>query len=161
MLRRCYFNLRAKTRHGTHSPFIYAFLDQALYAKRRSNSPSMQLLLSTADHFRPARTGVLDADMRFRELQALRPNLAKGPPPYDLGIAGRPGPELLSWIREKAYWHNDSVVFVGGIRESREARRYWKEACATEGVRQCLETYGAGLLFFRREQAAEHFKIRL
>ena len=78
-----------------------------------------------------------------------------------MGIAYEPGPALVPWIEDQGLWHPNSILFIGGIRRSPEAHAIWKRACRAKGIRLRLETYGAGLLFFRREQAPEHFKIRL
>ena len=162
MLKRLGFYLKARTRHGTHSPFIYDFLDQTLYAKRQSKDPSEQLLLSAIQHFSPKNLGFKDTPREVRE-EVLKAGtgLTVNTQPYDLGIAAAPGPELVSWIEDRGLWHSNSIVFIGGIRGSSEARAIWKRACRANGVRIRLETYEAGLLFFRREQAPEHFKIRL
>ena len=162
MLNRLGFYLKARTRHGTHSPFIYDFLDQTLYANRHSEDPSEQLLLSAIQHFKPQTLGFMDTPREAREkVLKTGSGLTVNSQPYDMGIAAAPGPGLVSWIEDQGLWHSNSIVFIGDIRKSSEARAIWKCACRAKGIRLRLETYEAGLLFFRPEQAPEHFKIRL
>ena len=161
MLKRLLFYLQANTRHGTHSPFIYAFLDKALYNKSKHPDPGKHLLYSALAHFDCQRIGFLGDSVLSREVRARLPDRQFDKAPLDMGIADRPDEGLICWIESGECWHNDSVVFVGGLRGDQESLALWKQAQRAKGVRQCLETYSAALLFFRKEQAPEHFKIRL
>lgn len=161
LLNRFLFYLRARNRHGTHSPFIYAFLDQTLYAKVHSGDAEERLLLAAVEHFKPKSLGYLEPQSPSGSRPGKDLAGGKSQPPYDLGIGRVPGPELLSWIENKALWHSGSLIYVGGVRKNRKTYEYWKQACRAQGIRLSLETYHAGLLFFRPEQASEHFKIRL
>lgn len=157
------FWLRSRNRHGIHSPFVYGFLDRTLYARKRPGcTPEQRLLLAAAEHFGPTRVGVSPCGSALADW--LRPHLPGriwGQPPYDLYIAGRPGEGLEKCLNDPKWWHNDSVVFVGGLRGGKKARLAWERLCSLPQLPVTLETYRAGLLFFRRQQAPQHFRIRL
>ena len=157
------FWLRSRNRHGIHSPFVYGFLDHTLYARECPGcTPEQRLLLAAALHFGPRRIGVGPGGNALADwLRPYLPEGAWGEPPYDLYIAGRPGEELEKTLNEPAFWHNESVIFVGGLREGSHARGAWQRLCCLPQLRVTLETYRAGLLFFRRQQARQHFRIRL
>lgn len=164
MFGKVWFWLRSRNRHGIHSPFIYAFLDRTLYARKRPRcTPQQQLLLAVSEHFKPGRVGVSPAGAALADW--LRPHLPGaqwGQPPFDLFIAGHPGEDCLeAQLADPARWHNESVIFVSGLREGARARQAWKRLCALPQLRVTLETYRAGVLFFRRQQAPQHFRIRL
>ncbi len=163
MLSALWFWFGARNRHGIHSPFVYAFLERTLYARRRRGcNPEQQLLLAACEHFGPKRVGVAASAAGLGAwLKPALPLASWGSRPFDLYIAGCPGPELEARLADPALWHNDSVLFVGGLRSGPEARRSWKRLCALPQLRVSLETYRAGLLFFRSQQAPQHFKIRL
>lgn len=185
LLNRLMFFLKARTRHGTHSPFIYAFLDRTLYAKKHSRNPGERLLLAAFEHFKPKSVGTFTASFELDTDSGIKAASGKGAtpgnesatqqgantgkdlaraetnPPYDLGIVKTPGPGLQSWLEDEALWHSDSLIYVGGIRKDRKSYGFWEQAIQAKGIRLRLETYHAGLLFFRPEQAPEHFKIRL
>lgn len=157
------FWFSARNRHGVHSPFIYDFLERTLYARGRpGNNPEQQLLLAACEHFGPKRVGYAPSAYAWAaRLKPALPEARWGTPPFDLFIADCPGPELEASLADPALWHNDSVVFVGGLRGGPESRNAWKRLCARPELRVSLETYRAGLLFFRSQQAPQHFKIRL
>jgi len=163
MFGKIWFWLLSNNRHGIHSPFVYDFLDRALYARRRPGcDPEQRLLMAAAEHFAPLRVGVSPSGAALA--QWLKPRLPEaqwGQPPYDLYIAGRPGEAWENSLSDPEMWHNETVIFVGGLREGTLARQAWKHLCSLPKLRVTLETYRAGLLFFRRQQAPQHFKIRL
>ncbi len=157
------FWLQSHNRHGIHSPFVYDFLDRTLYARKRPGcTPEQRLLLAAAEHFGPTRVGASPCGAALADwLGGHLPEGICGQPPYDLYIAGRPGEELEKRLNDPEWWHNDSVVFVGGLRGGTNAHQAWKRLCGLPRLRVTLETYHAGLLFFRRQQAPQHFRIRL
>lgn len=157
MLKRWLFNLGARNRHGIHSPFVFQFLDQALYTPRHRSGPRSQRLLGAAlAHFAPKRVGVMHP-----EGEVCRQVASLTLPPYDAYLAETPDPGLADLIRDFALWNPDAFVYVGGLDQSRQARAHWKTLCNLPQVRVCLETFSAGLLFFRPQQAPQHFKIRI
>ncbi|MBC2840001.1 hypothetical protein [Robiginitalea sp. SC105] len=166
MIGRFLYWWRANNRHGTHSPFIYAFLDQSYYAgDRKGLDPAQWLLQAAVLHFRPSRAGAEattgPASRSTDSLLRLLPPglLRQAAPPYDLYIFGSPGQALNEWLQEPSNYHNDTVVYVGGLRNP-GGQPEWQRARELPEVRVSLENYYAGLLFFRREQTPEHFRIR-
>ena len=57
--------------------------------------------------------------------------------------------------------HNDSLVILDDIHWSREMEEAWEEIKLHPAVTLTIDTYYWGLIFFRREQAKEHFVIRV
>lgn len=57
--------------------------------------------------------------------------------------------------------HNDSVFIFDDIHWSAGMQSAWKQVAAHPSVRVSIDTFFWGLVFFRKEQAREHFKIRL
>lgn len=56
---------------------------------------------------------------------------------------------------------NDTVVFVNGIYRTEKAQEIWKGIKKLNQVKVTIDLFYCGLVFFRREQAKEHFKIRI
>ncbi len=57
--------------------------------------------------------------------------------------------------------HNDTAVVVEGIHRSPEMEKVWDELCMRTQVRVSIDIFRWGLIFFRREQAKEHFVVRI
>jgi len=57
--------------------------------------------------------------------------------------------------------HNNSVFVLDDIHWSPGMKAAWKEIKAHPQVRVTIDTFFLGLVFFRKEQARQHFKIRL
>ncbi|MDN6279516.1 MAG: class I SAM-dependent methyltransferase [Psychroflexus sp.] len=57
--------------------------------------------------------------------------------------------------------HNDSVFIFDDIHWSKGMEKAWEEICQSEEVKVSLDTFQWGFVFFRKEQAKEHFRIRV
>ena len=162
-LKKWNFWRKARNRHGIHSPFVYRFLDVGLYRKDlKSLPPQKRLLLAAADHFNPLKAMACSSRDRMAEwLRAERPGIRWEGTPTDLYICEAPGEALLAFLDREELRGNDTVVFVGNLRENQKSYTYWRRAVSHPAVRVILETYPAGLLLFRTQQARQHFRIRI
>lgn len=57
--------------------------------------------------------------------------------------------------------HNDSVFIFDDIHWSPGMEKAWEEIRKSPSVKVTIDTFYQGLVFFRREQAKQHFRIRL
>ena len=57
--------------------------------------------------------------------------------------------------------HNNSIFIFDDIYWSQEMQKAWKEIQQHPEVMVTIDTFYWGLVFFRKEQAKEHFKIRV
>jgi predicted O-methyltransferase YrrM len=56
--------------------------------------------------------------------------------------------------------HNDTVLIFDDIHWSKEMEQAWEEIKAHEKVKVTIDLFFLGLVFFRKEQPKEHFKVR-
>ncbi len=56
--------------------------------------------------------------------------------------------------------HNDSVLIFHDIHLSKEMKTAWQRIVSDQDVRVSIDLFCCGLVFFRKEQAKEHFIIR-
>lgn len=156
------FWCQAKNRHGVHSPFIYDFLDRAVYTPGVQKGTSRQRLLrASREHFNPERIWIapnLPENSKIRMNPEVDSKLQG--PPFDLLVFDRPSPEVGEILSDPGQWHNDSVVYLGNLRGSASAYAMWEQISLHPSIRVVVESYWEGLLFFRKEQAKQHFKIR-
>ncbi|WP_339651547.1 hypothetical protein [uncultured Maribacter sp.] len=56
---------------------------------------------------------------------------------------------------------NDSMLVLDGIHKNPNNLESWEKLKALEHVRVTVDLFYCGVIFFRKEQAKEHFKIRI
>ena len=154
---------KAQNRHGVHSPFIYRFLDEGLYRKDLKHLPDQRRLLQAAtDYLEVERAGAAEplAGLALW-LRERYPQISWHQPPVDLYIYEAPEQGLLALLEDPGQWDPQMTVFVGNLRRDPRGYTLWQEATRHPSVRVVLETYPAGLLFFRTGQVRQHFRIRI
>ncbi|MFD1095215.1 O-methyltransferase [Salegentibacter chungangensis] len=70
-------------------------------------------------------------------------------------------PTLKYFQQLLPYAHNDSVFIFDDIHWSPGMEAAWEEIKAHPDVKVSIDTFYQGLIFFRKEQAKQHFRIRL
>lgn len=146
--------LTARTRHGTHSPFVYRLLDEVIYVRRQpgeSDNRLSRLIHRLVRRFRPVSVIGLSDCLSDREGEAETP--------LDMLIFDAASPLDHLW----RYWpalHQGSVLVVTGIYRNDEALNLWRTIQATSGVTITIDLFHAGLVFFHAGQAREDFRIR-
>lgn len=147
--------ITATNQHGVHSPFVYDYLVKCLYRKPRIKGNKAQgVLQRSIAYFGPDSIGVIGEDPDWAKT-ALQGRTGKAP--WDLAYAHGPNlvdPQLLDF-------HNDSVLLINNIHASEAMENQWHALLALPKARVTIDLFHCGLVFFRKEQAAQHFKIRL
>lgn len=154
--------MQATNEHGVHSPFVYAYLTKCLYQKTRySKNPVNDIILKTIGYFQYSNglihgNGVLNDEIR------------KNFPDFDLKSAlsdivyFENIPTLsIEFLLEKYPIPNHGALVFNGIYKSREANNYWQELIGSEKFTVSIDCYYCGILFIRKEQVKEHFRIRI
>jgi len=57
--------------------------------------------------------------------------------------------------------HNDTLIIIDDIYWNDEMKQAWQELIKHPVVRQSVDTFHFGMLFFRKEQFKQNFKIRI
>ena len=162
ILSRLVFLLRSTNQHGVHSPFVFKYLTQCLYEKGyRNRTKFQQIALKSIPYFEyrsiyiPAETGLKTI------LKEAYPGLVFGKAPYDL-IAFEKRQVLDIDLEELApLCHNDSAILIEGIRDTPGGLAAWELLCTDPRVTVSIDFYYGGILFFRKEQEKQHFRIRI
>jgi len=103
-----------------------------------------------------------DGEALHEILLKTHPGLNFGPPPFDLVYLPAPDPVFLA--REgpdPLPWHNDTLCVLDRIHLSHQNTECWEKVKSLPQVRVTIDAFHCGLVFFRREQAEQHFKIRI
>jgi len=59
------------------------------------------------------------------------------------------------------FTHNDTLLIIDDIYWSRDMQRAWQEIIAAQKVTVSVDLYWMGLIFFRKEQPKQHFRLRM
>lgn len=157
------FLFTSTNQHGIHSPFIYSYVTKCLYPKSNfKGGKSIQVLLKSIGYFK---ANAVHLDLQNHHIQNLiknkYPNVELGTGPYDIIYVDYPKMELLNNLLKSSAIHNDTMLLIGTLHKNRKVASQWELIKHNERVTVTVDMYHCGAAFFRKEQAKEHFKIRV
>jgi hypothetical protein len=190
----------AKTRHGTHSPFVYKLTDEVIYDfKPKSIYIMPETLRKKLSNDALAQANSTLARNNSRRLDQLVYRIAKDHNPVHIVelenlsavttaylaasyTDAKEGEVMIREVNEvvdllyigsctskrllnyfQAYlprFHDGSLMMVKGIYGNAETKQAWKQIKEHERVTVTVDLFWIGLVYFRKGQAKEHFKIR-
>ena len=153
--------LSATNQHGVHSPFIYSFLTKGLYRNGNKNlSITENVLAKSISYFAYKNIGlVTDSNPLKIKLNAIFEGLDYTNSPFDIVYAGIDSNAFKTIAN--THLHNETILIIEGIYKTKECTKQWTAYKELAQVRVTMDLYHCGILFFRKEQAKEHFKIRI
>jgi hypothetical protein len=136
--------LSAKSRHGVHSPFVYQLVDEVIYGTQSielfSLPKSLQKLAPKVQAMLVRVMQAHHAALDFKNVFIIdTPNIHA---------------EILAQAKP------DTLLIVLGIYDSNELKNKWKLIQAHSAVTVTIDLFYVGLVYFRKGQAKEDFKIR-
>jgi len=152
------YSRKAKGRHGTHSPFVYALVEEVLQDKGplkkqyNINCAGMELkyenLLSR-----------IAAYYNYENIVCL-PGTVNGL--ADMLVVHTESGEWAALLEQNLQWlKNESMVVITGIHKTAAHSTAWAKLTAYTEVRMSIDLYGMGLLLFRQEfKEKQHFILK-
>lgn len=180
------FLVESTNQHGVHSPFVYNLVTKCFYdrSKRKSykkiqsiiheNSNvgvtinSAKLLNRIIPYFDYKKALVLkkkpdiisqiiSENNEISTYTSLQNNVMFDAVFLDIDYF-KSNMNILDAILENS--HNDSLLFINAIRYTKQNYDLWNTIKTHPKVTVTIDTYSLGFVFFRTEQAKEHFIIR-
>ena len=183
------FLLKATNQHGVHSPFVYdlvtkCFYDKAWYGdykeleiirKDNLSKKKSRLLFRVVKYFKPnsvvvfgKKKDVINNTILLAQPEAKIMNEDDWPDyevvkPFDLIYFN--SADKADYLKALVYLlgttTNDTVWIFNNIHRSEDFSEVWKTIKRNKSVRMTIDLFFWGMVFFRTEQAKEHFRIRM
>jgi hypothetical protein len=156
------FLLRSTNHHGVHSPFVYRYLTRCLYRKGYRHRTKFQRIALKSIPYFDFRSVCIPGEHDLKKiLSKEHPEVVYDRPPYDLIPLARGQISNVDLNRLVPLCHNDSAILVEDFRRTASEHQVWESLCEDPRITVSIDYYAGGILFFRKEQEKQHFRIRI
>src|SRR6056297_401583 len=155
------FLAKSTNQHGVHSPFVFKYVTQCLYSKKRLHrNKSINVLLKTISYFNFDSVSVNNKSIRELVKQNF-PKVQFDKNTVDLLFMNELSASSFEKILSEGKLHNDSLILIDSIYANRQNLAQWHQLIALPEITVSIDMYYCGLISIRREQVKEHFRIRI
>jgi len=155
------FLAKSTNQHGVHSPFVFKYVTQCLYSKKRLHkNKSINVLLKTISYFNFDSVSVNNKSIRELVKQNF-PEVQFDKNTVDLLFINEMSASSFEKILSEGKLHNDSLILIDSIYANQQNLEQWKQLIALPKITVSIDMYYCGLISIRREQVKEHFRIRI
>ena len=155
------FLLTSNNQHGIHSPFVYNYITKCLYKKKQLKLPAtLKVLIKSIAYFKYDSIRLI-GDYKASEeiIKKHCPSISFNDDNADV-IFGNIA-DLKNTDVEVNKLPSASMLLLNGIHKNSENIKNWEYIKTLEHVSVSLDLFYCGVIFFRKEQVKEHFKIRI
>jgi hypothetical protein len=154
------FLLKSTNQHGVHSPFVYDFVTKGLYQKSKKDTifikyPALKLLKRSERKVLSKIIEYFNIHTISFDLNDSTENLDKE---YQVLYLKSSNDLILPPLEQLTSKH---FVVVSDIYKNKKTNVKWLEIIQKEAATVTINLFSFGIIFFRKEQAKEHFNIRV
>ena len=156
------FLMVSTNQHGVHSPFVFRYVTQCLYTKKKMHkNRSINVLLKTIAYFGFEKVSIKNKTQVKKLVQQTFPEIQFDGYPCDLLFVDKLASGTFQQLLSEGKLHNDSIILVDSIHRTAEDLEQWNHLIALPEITVSIDMFYCGLLSIRREQVKEHFRIRI
>ena len=156
------FLLKSTNAHGIHSPFVFNYVTQCLYSKKKLNkNKSINVLSNSIDHFQAKSIWVEDGAKAQGIIETHNPKLVGNNFPFDIMFFEELDKKGFRALLSEGKIHNNTIIFINSIHENPQKHELWKELINIPEIAVSMDMFHLGALSIRKEQLKQHFTIRI
>ncbi|MGJ8744640.1 hypothetical protein [Polaribacter sp.] len=153
------FIFNSTNQHGVHSPFVYSFVTKGLYSKNKNNKNVFKNL--ELNFISKKEQKVLLKIVNYFHLHKITHNTNSS----SFNLNKIHNNLIISEIKHKyvddfKYLDFNDILIIHGIYQNKKSNFKWLEMIKKKEATVTIDLFYFGLIFFRTEQAKEHFIIR-
>jgi hypothetical protein len=134
-----------------------------LYGTSPKGAAALKIFQRSTDYFKGEQIKWITKEVTLRtQYSKLQEPSALPLSPFDLVFIDRHNHEfVMDFLLNQENIKNTTLVLIDGIYTSKTARLLWKRVKELQQVTVTIDMFSCGAVFFRKEQAKQHFKIRI
>lgn len=150
------FLLKSTNQHGVHSPFVFNFATKGLYKKNVHTNLEIHPELTNLNQ--KEKKIIIRILAYFNKHTFYFNPKEKSIPTNTIFYFTSPKNSFIPKIENKK---TTSFLIIKGIHKNKDSFTHWKKIIKLDFARVTIDIFYFGIVFFRREQEKEHFKIRV
>ncbi|APZ46875.1 hypothetical protein BW723_11530 [Polaribacter reichenbachii] len=153
------FLLKSTDEHGVHSPFVFDFVTKGLYQKKIKsiNFEEYSVLKSLSKKQKKLLSKIL-IYFKIDKISFDSSSFNEKPENYKLLYINN-----IESVKNINFSKLSSkhIILIDGIYQSKKSEQEWQNIIKKNNLTVSINLFYFGLLFFRKEQAKEDFRIRV
>ncbi|MFC4094325.1 hypothetical protein [Euzebyella saccharophila] len=158
----CQFLYKSSNEHGVHSPFVFTYVTKCLYSKSKlHNDKGVNALLKSLEYFSIKTVSIIEEGQQFKETFEGNTDIKTTAKNASFLIIDHPKNLPLDSISYKNDLTNGTMMYIHSPYTNKAKKESWEIVKNDSRVTVTVDMFYGAMVFFRKEQVKEHFKIRI